>query len=505
MQQEIYELSPLFEDVQMSQVFDDGKTFVDCVPKISTAVIFERYLQEKDKPGFNLQSFVLSCFDMPHVFASDFHADDQKTAAEHIHQLWPLLTRQPDEKKSSLIPLPHPYVVPGGRFGEIYYWDSYFTMLGLKASGLNVLVENMADNFCYLVQSVGYIPNGNRTYFLGRSQPPFYSFMIQLLASIKGKDILPVYLQSLETEYSFWMKGAADLDENTVAKLRVVKMEGGEILNRYWDENDTARPESYREDVELAMHASQPASQLFRHLRAGAESGWDYSSRWFKDDTTFATIHTTSIIPVDLNCLLHHLEETIAEVHELLGSTDKCDEYRLKAEERKMALHKYCWNPAESFFVDYDWEERRPKQSLTLAGAVPLFCKIATQEQADKTAIILKKKFLKPGGLVTTLQVTSQQWDAPNGWAPLQWMAVTGLKNYGKEALANDVTQRWLALNDKVYAATGKMMEKYNVEDLTKEAGGGEYNSQDGFGWTNGVYLALKETAGKKLMDDLRK
>ena len=498
MQQEIYELSPLFEDVQMSQVFEDGKTFVDCVPKISTAVILERYLREKGQPGFSLKEFVLSCFEMPHVFASSFYADKPETAAEHIQQLWPLLTRQPDEKKGSLIPLPHPYVVPGGRFGEIYYWDSYFTMLGLKASGLNALVENMVDNFSYLIQSVGYIPNGNRTYFLGRSQPPFYSFMIQLLASLKSNDILPVYLQSLEAEYSFWMKGAADLNANSNALLRVVKMPDGEFLNRYWDENDNARPESYREDAELTTHASQPASQLFRHLRAGAESGWDYSSRWFKDETSFASIHTTSIIPVDLNCLLHHLEETIAQAHKLNGNIHKCVEYELLAEKRKLAVRKYCWSSVESFFVDYDWEDSKQKLSFTLAGAVPLFCKIATQEQADKLAMILEKKFLKPGGFVTTLQVTSQQWDAPNGWAPLQWMAVSGLKNYGKEKLANNVAQRWLALNDKVYAATGKMMEKYNVEDLTKEAGGGEYNSQDGFGWTNGVYLALKGLAGQK-------
>ncbi len=493
MQQEIYELSPLFEDVQMSQVFEDGKTFVDCIPKISTDVILEQYLQERDKPGFNLKAFVLSCFEMPHVFASDFQADNLKSAAAHIQQLWPLLTRQPDEEKGSLIPLPHPYVVPGGRFGEIYYWDSYFTMLGLKASGLHALLENMLDNFSYLLNSVGYIPNGNRTYFLGRSQPAFYSFMVQLLASVKGKDILPVYLPSLEAEYSFWMKGAEELTEKNTANIRVVKMADGELLNRYWDEHDTARPESYREDVELAAHASQPASQLFRHLRAGAESGWDYSSRWFEDEVNFATIHTTAIIPVDLNCLLFHLEQTIAAAHEVSGSKESAAEFNMLAEKRALAVRKYCWNANEQFFVDYNWEASQQKQSLTLAGMVPLFCNTATPEQAEQVATVLTNKFLKPGGLVTTLQVTGQQWDAPNGWAPLQWMAVSGLRNYGEQALANDIAQRWLALNDKVYAATGKMMEKYNVEDLTKEAGGGEYNSQDGFGWTNGVYLALKE------------
>jgi alpha,alpha-trehalase len=496
MQQEIYELNPLFQDVQMQQVFEDGKTFVDCLPKIATGEILERYLQEKDRPGFNLKEFVLTWFEMPHVFASDFRADILKNATEHIQHLWPLLTRQPGKTEGSLIALPHPYVVPGGRFGEIYYWDSYFTMLGLKAAGLNGLLENMVDNFSYLLLTVGYIPNGNRTYFLGRSQPPFFALMVQLLASVKGRHILPAFLPALKTEYQFWMKGATALDTNTSAANHVVKLRDGELLNRYWDEHDTARPESYREDVELCQQSTQAAAQLFRHLRAGAESGWDYSSRWFKDGKNFATIHTTSIIAVDLNCLLYSLENTIAEAFAESGSKHESLAYNLLAEKRKFAVQKYCWSNEANFFVDYDWEENSQKRALTLAGIVPLFCKIATQQQAAKLAAILEQQFLKPGGLVTTLEVTGQQWDAPNGWAPLQWMAITGLQNYGQQTLAKEVAKRWLALNDKVYAATGKMMEKYNVEDLSKEAGGGEYNSQDGFGWTNGVYLALKELVG---------
>ena len=108
------------------------------------------------------------------------------------------------------------------------------------------------------------------------------------------------------------------------------------------------------------------------------------------------------------------------------------------------------------------------------------------------TAEIIQSLFLRPGGVVTTIKKTGQQWDAPNGWAPLQWMAIVGLENYGHHSMAKNIAERWLALNDKVFAATGKMMEKYNVEDLSQLAGGGEYPSQDGFGWTNGVYLALK-------------
>jgi alpha,alpha-trehalase len=495
MELEIYELSPLFEAVQLNQVFADGKTFVDCVPKAPTADILYRYLRQKRDPGFNLKDFVLDNFELPGTFATPFKTDSNKTAAEHIQQLWPMLTRQPDEKKGSLIPLPHPYVVPGGRFGEVYYWDSYFTMLGLRQSGMHDMIENMVNNFSHLIRSLGYIPNGNRSYFLGRSQPPFFSLMVQLLAEIKGDSIWSLFLNSMEKEYQYWMLGATHLMNNTSASLHTVKMQDGEILNRYWDEHDNPRPESYREDVELTHLSRQAPSNLFRHLRAGAESGWDYSSRWFENEDDFGTIETTSIIPVDLNSLLFVMEQNLAKAYSTSGDNEKCRLYESLAEQRKQAVHKYCWHQRDGFYMDYVWDEKKQKQSLTLAAVVPLFCKLASREQADKIALVLEQKFLKPGGLVTSLKVTGQQWDAPNGWAPLQWMAVAGLKNYGQDKLARNIAGRWLALNDKVYHSTGKMMEKYNVEDLSKEAGGGEYLSQDGFGWTNGVYLALREHA----------
>ena len=129
----------------------------------------------------------------------------------------------------------------------------------------------------------------------------------------------------------------------------------------------------------------------------------------------------------------------------------------------------------------------------------PLFVNIATKEQAAVSVQTFKNNLLKPGGVATTNNKTGQQWDSPNGWAPLQWVAVKGLLNYGEKELAKTAAERWISINEKVYAATGKMMEKYNVEDITKEAGGGEYPGQDGFGWTNGVYLAMKNMLSKQV------
>ena len=183
---EIFDLPGLFRDVQMKNVFPDGKTFVDCLPKSAPEEINKKYIQQKDQPGFNLSAFVSENFELPVPHSNGYTSDITKTVEENIETLWDVLARQPDKKGGSLIPLPWPYIVPGGRFGEIYYWDSYFTMLGLKASGKNEMLENMVNNFSYLIDTLGYIPNGNRSYFIGRSQPPFYSLMIKLLAGIKA-------------------------------------------------------------------------------------------------------------------------------------------------------------------------------------------------------------------------------------------------------------------------------------------------------------------------------
>jgi alpha,alpha-trehalase len=485
---QIFELSSLFEAVQLQKVFADGKTFVDCIPKSAADKILAAYEKEKQEAGFDLKQFILTHFELPKAFASDVKI--VASVEQHIHQLWDVLTRQPDEAGSSLIPLPNEYVVPGGRFGEVYYWDSYFTMLGLHASNRYEMIENMVKNFAHLIHIVGFIPNGNRTYYLGRSQPPFFSLMVQLLASIKGKEVLIDYLPTLEKEYAFWMNGREQLNKRNIAVNHVVLMSNGTVLNRYWDTYDTPRPESFREDAELAHDYPQPEI-LYRHLRAGAASGWDYSCRWFKNVSDFKTIHTTDIIPVDLNCLLYNLETTIAEAAVLKNEAAKAYEYELKAAQRKQAIHHYCWNEQSQFFTDYDFIIDEQKQIKTLAASSALFFNIATQEQADATASTLEKEFLKDGGLVTTLYNTGQQWDAPNGWAPLQWMSIIGLEKYHHHSLAHTIAQRWIQLNKDVFAHTGKLMEKYNVMDTHLEAGGGEYEGQDGFGWTNGVLLAL--------------
>ena len=484
---------PLFADVQLAQLFPDGKTFADCTPLFPPAEIRATYERERATEGFDLATFVQGHFSMPEAIASAFQSDTSRPVEKHIEALWPVLTRQPEAQPAggTLIPLPYPDIVPGGRFGEIYYWDSYFTMLGLQVSGKTDLIEHMVANFAWLIDTVGFIPNGNRTYFLSRSQPPFFSLMVSLLAEEKGGEIWIKYLPQLEKEYAFWMEGAGQLNESQPAHRRVLRLADGTILNRYWDDNAAPRPEAFKQDLETAKASKRPLPEVFTNLRAAAESGWDFSSRWLADGQNLGAIQTAQILPVDLNCLLLHLEKSLSAAYLLAGDRSASEGLAEKARQRETAIRTLFYDKKAGFFFDYHIPTGKLTSYFTMAGAFPLFFKAATPEQASAVAAVLENRLLKPGGFVTTENHTGQQWDAPNGWAPLQWIAIQGLRNYGKMETAQKAKDAWVTLNTNVYKRTGKLLEKYNVEDLTLTAGGGEYPVQDGFGWTNGVLLKL--------------
>jgi alpha,alpha-trehalase len=185
------------------------------------------------------------------------------------------------------------------------------------------------------------------------------------------------------------------------------------------------------------------------------------------------------------------LEKTIEQAYRLSGETQLADRVSARAEARRQAVIKYCWNEEEGYFRDYDFVAGGHTEVLSLAGVFPLAFKMAEKDQALRAASFIEEHFLKAGGVVSTLNDNGQQWDYPNGWAPLQWMTIEGLRNYDEIQMATMVKDRWIALNKRVYKQTGKMVEKYNVVDMTLEAGGGEYPVQDGFGWSNGVLLKL--------------
>jgi len=481
----------LFADVQLKKIFPDNKTFVDCIPNTEIEGIVSSYAKLRTTNPSNeiIKTFVEDNFTIPPSSTAGHHTDIKDSVIEHIEELWPVLQRSADKpvQGSSLIPLPYPYIVPGGRFREVFYWDSYFTMLGLAESNRWDIIENMIENFAYLIHTFGFIPNGNRSYFLSRSQPPYFSCMIELLATYAGDAVYQKYLPAMLKEHRYWM-------DKTYSTRHVITLKDGTILNRYYDQTDTPRPESYVQEYELYEQHKGDASLLFRNLRAACESGWDFSGRWFTDGKTFTTIDTINFLPVDLNCLLYHLESSIAKAAAITNDKTLQQQFEEASGQRKQAIEKYFYNEKDGWYYDFVISKNELSPQKTIAGITPFFFNIPPKEKIQKAALIIKDDFLQQGGVVTTLIDTGQQWDWPNGWAPLQWITIKGLDNYGQTQLAAELAHRWAKLNIKVYRNTGKLMEKYNVIDTNLTAGGGEYPSQDGFGWTNGVLLKILKT-----------
>jgi alpha,alpha-trehalase len=483
----------LFVAVQTSKILPDGKDFVDAVPKAPPPEILARYHAEKPATNESLKAFVLANFDLLAQAAAAPAPSAAVPLDAHIDALWGKLTRSTATVPaySSALALPEPYVMPGGRFREMYYWDSYFTMLGLAQSGREDLIEGMVRDFAYLIDHYGHVPNGARTYYLSRSQPPFFFEMVGLTAPADPAGAYAKFLPELRREYAFWMDGSRSLRPGH-SHRRVVALPDGSILNRYWDDRDAPRDESYAEDTALAHRTSRSSQTVYRDIRAAAESGWDFGSRWLADPKDLRTIETTAIVPVDLNSLLFGLENAIR-----VGCVRKADaacarEFARRAGARRRSIDRYLWDGESGAYLDYQWTEHERIARVSAATLYPLFTSLASPPQAVSVARTTQTQLLMAGGIVTTPLDTGQQWDAPNGWAPLQWIAVAGLREYGQPALARAVACRWMATVNQVYRDTGKLVEKYDVVRTGRKGGGGEYPTQDGFGWTNGVMRRLE-------------
>jgi alpha,alpha-trehalase len=482
----------LYGAVENAGLFPDQKTFADAVPRQPAAAIMDDYARRKNAPDFSLRDFVASHFRVPRRLITRARRDSHQDVRDYIRRTWSALRRPPDKAgPGSLLPLPYPYVVPGGRFSEIYYWDTYFTMQGLMQDDKVQLARDMLANIAYLIARHGHMPNGNRTYYLSRSQPPFFAAMVELVAGHDGAGVYRQYLPQLQAEYDYWMEGADKLRPGA-AHRHVVRLADGTLLNRYWDDRAAPRDESWGMDVTTARQSNRAAGQVYRDLRAGAESGWDFSSRWLGDGRRLATIHTTDIAPVDLNCLIQNLERVLAKAYALAGNAPEAHLYAERAAARAAALRRLFWNGDAGLYADYLWKARRQSVRFSAATVYPLYFGVATAAQARAIATTLRRDFLKSGGLATTERFTGQQWDRPNGWAPLQYLAVEGLKRYGENGLARDIARRWIARVLQSYKRVGVLEEKYDIEASdARPAGGGEYALQTGFGWTNGVLARL--------------
>ncbi len=457
-------LGALFTDLHLSGLWPDQKAISDAVMLAEPGTILAAYRAEQPT---DLRAFFARWFRPVTGGEAAYRTDPAHGPLQHLEALWPHLTRVADApERSSRIPLPHPYVVVGGRFQEAYYWDSYFTQLGLLKTGRPGLVLDMLENFAWAIRQFGHIPNGFRSYFLTRSQPPFFPSMVRDYGRATG-DLAGAYARfapAMEAEYRWFMAN---------------RHTGG--LARYADEARGPRVEMLGHDLAVQ---DKVGPDYYLNLRAACESGWDFSARWLTDPGDLATIRAHELWAVDLNSILLVNEEILAEA---TGNPA----YRTAADTRRRALATRFFDADLGFFCDLEVASGQSTHFVSAAGLFPLWAGAATPAQAAATVATMKARLWAPGGLLTSDVASGQQWDAPNGWAPLQWIAVQGLRRYGFAAEAAELARNWIATCDAVFAASGKFVEKYNVMDPLAQSGGGEYALQDGFGWSNGVYLDL--------------
>ncbi|CAJ1064990.1 trehalase [Xyrichtys novacula] len=463
-----------------------------------------------EKPGTEFEEWIPTDWHDNPKFLGGIADLQLRKWAEKIHQLWKSLGRKirSDVKDQpelySQIYTPHPVIVPGGRFRELYYWDSYWVINGLLLSEMTQTAHGMIQNFLYLINRYGFIPNGGRIYYERRSQPPFLTLMVEsYYQATKDKEFLRAALAPLEREYQFWMQN------RSVA----VSANGTEYkLNRYYVEVDLPRPESYTDDLELAEGLSdEEKQQLWMDLKAGAESGWDFTSRWYIDsdghnnNSTLGATRTSAIVPTDLNALLCLCEKTLASFHSILGDGDSAARYEEAAARRLQAIEAVLWDAERGAWFDFNLETNSSNVQFYPSNLAPVWAQCYSRsEMAEKAVQYLKKSgaLRFPNGVPTSLRNSGQQWDYPNAWPPLQHMLIEGLSKLPSEEaqeLAFDLAQRWIKTNWLAYTKYDAMFEKYDVEGDGKPGGGGEYEVQLGFGWTNGVALQLLDHYGANL------
>uniref|UniRef100_A0A0N4ZHR0 Trehalase n=1 Tax=Parastrongyloides trichosuri TaxID=131310 RepID=A0A0N4ZHR0_PARTI len=515
----IYCTGSLLDLVQKYRLFKDCKHFVDMPLKYDADVVFKKWTKLLANCGGNVdklqvENFVLENFDEPGRELEDYIPQDYNIGPDNLKQIsdseyrhwaldlharWPTLCRKVKQsvidnaERYSLIALPKPFVVPGGRFREMYYWDSFFTIKGLLASKMYKTVHDMIDNMGYMIDKFGFIPNGNRVYYLNRSQPPLMSWCIDAYIKETGEyDFITKALPWIEKELQFFKK-------NRTVKLSDWKSH----LYRFHVNVESPRPESYREDLECSEDCEDLKSKkiLWGEIAAAAESGRDFSSRWFAAMGShmgdIKSIRTSRVLPVELNAILVK-NLSIAEEYSLfIGDHEKQEKYKKEKEDLIGMIHDILWNDDLGCWFDYDMDKNHQILTYYDTNFFPLItgCKLEKREQEKVANYISTNGLLDyPGGLPTSLITSGEQWDFPNSWAPTTWIVIEGLSKNDQPELAKLIADRWLKKTYTVWKNTdGKMFEKYNVTtgcDLNI-AGGGEYVIQEGFGWTNGVILDL--------------
>jgi alpha,alpha-trehalase len=417
------------------------------------------------------------------------------------------LRRLPDDAaqigEPGLLYLPHPYVVPGGRFNEMYGWDSYFIQVGLVRDGEIELAKEMVENFLYEVENYGKVLNANRTYFLTRSQPPFLTRMIlNVYRQHPDRAWLRRTIPSIEKYYSFWTTAPHLTPETGLS--RYYDLGEGPAPEVVSDERDSQGrthydrvKEFYRtqriEDYDVSKFYDRAGDELtaafYKGDRSMRESGFDPSNRFgpFSADIT-------SYNPVCLNSLLYVMELDAAQIMRLAGRARDARVWETRARTRRERVNRLMWDEREGLYYDYNFEKKQVRRYPFVTTFYPLWAGIATPQQAARIAANLRL-FERAGGLLTSTNVSGSQWDAPYGWAPTQLIAVEGLRRYGLRSEAERVAANFLSLVLKDFIEHNTIVEKYDVERRTSSLGAGlrfGYGSNEiGFGWTNAAFVEL--------------
>jgi len=405
-------------------------------------------------------------------------------------------------QEPGLLYLPRPYVVPGGRFNEMYGWDSYFIQLGLLRDGQLGPAQDMADNFLYEIGNYGKILNANRTYYLTRSQPPFLTQMLLgVYRRTHDRKWLAGAVPSLESYYRFWTS-----DPHITADTG---------LSRYYDLGEGPAPESVsaERDAQGLTHYDRVKEYYRTHQVRDYEAGEFYDAKrdlltslYYKGDRSMResgfdpsnrfgpfSVDIIHYNPVCLNSLLYLMETQTAEILGILGRDGDGALWRKRATDRAAAINRLMWDAADGLYYDYNVVHKTARRYPFLTAFYPLWAGIATPEQAAAVERNLAK-FERPGGLQTSIYESGNQWDAPWGWAPLQMIAVEGLRRYGFDADANRISRKFLSLIEQEYRKVGFIVEKYDVVQRGTDSSSirfGYQSNQQGFGWTNAVYTRL--------------
>ncbi|XP_049377568.1 probable trehalase isoform X1 [Solanum stenotomum] len=453
----------------------------------------------------------------PEGFLPKVKNSEVRAWALEVHSLWKNLSRKVADhvlekpELYTLLPLKNPVIIPGSRFKEVYYWDSYWVIRGLLAGKMYETAKGIVTNLVSLIDQFGYVLNGARAYYSNRSQPPVLATMIVDLFNQTGDlNLVRRSLPALLKENHFWNSG--------IHKVTIQDAQGtNHSLSRYYAMWNKPRPESSTIDSETASVLPNICEkrELYRELASAAESGWDFSSRWMSNESDLTTTSTTSILPVDLNAFLLKMELDIAFLANLVGESSTASHFTEAAQNRQKAINCIFWNAEMGQWLDYwltnsdtsediyKWEDLHQNKKSFASNFVPLWTEISCSDNNITTQKVVQSLMssglLQPAGIAMTLSNTGQQWDFPNGWPPLQHIIIEGLLRSGLEearTLAKDIAIRWLRTNYVTYKKTGAMYEKYDVTKCGAYGGGGEYMSQTGFGWSNGVVLALLEEFG---------